>query len=54
VEMRGLGGRANLRPRPGPPGVRDKGDTRRARVGVSIGFTVCGAGFATWAARVLS
>jgi hypothetical protein len=54
VEMRGLGGRANIRPRPGPPSVRDKGDTRRARVGVSIGFTVCGASFATWAARVLS
>lgn len=25
---------------------------RRARVGVSIVFTVCGAAFATWAARV--
>ena len=27
-------------------------DARRARVGVSVVFGVCGAGFATWAARV--
>ncbi|MBW0102879.1 MFS transporter [Pseudonocardia sp. KRD291] len=28
------------------------GDARRARAGVSVVFAVCGAGFATWAARV--
>ncbi|MET0188405.1 MAG: MFS transporter, partial [Pseudonocardia sediminis] len=28
------------------------GDERRARAGVSVVFAVCGAGFATWAARV--
>lgn len=28
------------------------GDVRRARAGVSVAFAVCGAGFATWAARV--
>jgi hypothetical protein len=27
-------------------------DARRARVGVSVVFGVCGAAFATWAARV--
>jgi MFS family permease len=35
-----------------PNSVCGVGNARRARIGVSIVFAVCGAGFATWAARV--